>query len=307
MEMAVSFIVLILVATSCWLLSSLFMLITYNHYVKKIENSQSAAESCRYRKRYRNSMYIEKIIFFITSIIGVFCIFEFITHDLLHLDTPGTPERYVSHPTFWIILGLIQLYYFILRLTNTITNPTIAVTALTKEDINGDYVLFLRGFGCDNYLPENYQDKNKKSFFSEHKFCKCLSFITDAIAIGRPEELINPGGASRVYLDNATWKDDVLHLIKMAKCVIILVNDKEHCIWEIQQAERFKEKTVYIINNTDKFRNVKSVLPTTHLSQYVDPRMSFVSFYKDGNLTEIPLENNKNGYWRVIKSISHLL
>lgn len=307
MELAISFITIISIATVCWLLSSIYMLVLYNHYVSKIAKSQSAAESCNYRKRYRLFTRLERIIFLVASVIGTFCIFEFITHDMLHFDTPGMPDKYITSPEFWFIFGLIQLYYEALRLTNTISNPTISITSLSKEDVKGNYMLFLRGFGCDNYLPENYQEKNKKSFFSEHKFCQCLSFLTETIAIGRPEELINPGGASRVYLDNTTWKDDVLHLMRMAKCIIILVNDKEHCIWEIQQAESFKEKTVYIVNNLDKFRNVRNILPTNHLTKYVNPKRSFASFYKDGILTEIPLENNKNGYWRVIKSIRHLL
>lgn len=61
-------------------------------------------------------------------------------------------------------------------------------------------------------------------------------------AVGMTKETYSPVGADRVYLDDSTWKDDVRELMIAAEKIVILVNDKENCIWEIEQTYNLKEK-----------------------------------------------------------------
>lgn len=309
MELAFSIFIVIITSTICWLISSVYIQLIAKLYSKKIMQSSSAIESCKYRKTYKIFLLGERILYFLLAFIGTMCIFELITQDFLHLPTPGTPDKYIYSIHFWIIYGIIGLYYTVLMLTNTSYTPFDAVTFATKNDIKKDYVLFLRGFGTDNYLSLNYQENNKqKDYFSEHKFIRRLSFLFDSYAIGRPEELKNPSGAIRIYLDNASWQSDVKGLMQNAKCVIILVNDKPNCIWEIAQAIALPKKMVYIVNNKQKYLNVCQQLPQFNLLGQIPTAEHFFMYYDNsGTLTNRPFVNTGNSYWdiiNVVKSIS---
>lgn len=305
MKLAFSFFIVIITATVCWLISSVYIQLIAKHYSKKIMQSTSAMESCGYRKTYKKFLLGERVLYLLLAFIGTICIFELITHDFLRLPTPGTPERYFSSVYFWIIYGIIGLYYTVLMLTNTSYTPFDAVSFATKNDVKEDYVLFLRGFGTDNYLSINYQENNKqKDFFSEHKFMKRLSFLFESYAIGRPEELKNPSGATRIYLDNASWQSDVKELMLNAKCIVILVNDKPNCIWEIAQATDVQKKVVYIVNNKQKYLNVCQQLPQFNLLGQVPTAEHFFMYYDNsGALSYKPFTNTGDSYWSIIDTI----
>ena len=165
-----------------------------------------------------------------------------------------------------------------------------------------NYVLFLRGFGSDNYLSVSYQEKNKrKDYFSEHHFMRRLSFIQNAYAVGRPEELKNPSGATRVYLDNESWQSDVRELMYNAKCVIILVNDKPNCIWEIAQSERIKSKVIYIVNNKSKYVKVCQQLPQFNVLGNILSEKHFFFYYdRNGKVICQLYKNTGSFYWKII-------
>jgi hypothetical protein len=308
MELAFSFLIIILTSTICWLISSVYVQLIAKRYSKKIMQSTSAIESCGYRKTYKILLLGDRVLYLILAYIGTICIFELIIQDFLHLPTPGTAPKYIYSGYFWMLYGIVVLYYKILILTNTSYTPFDVVTSATKNDVKKDYVLFLRGFGMDNYLSLNYQENNKqKDFFSEHKFMRRLSFLFESYAIGRPEELKNPSGAIRIYLDDASWQLDVKELMQNARCVIILVNDKPNCIWEIAQAIAIHKKVVYIVNNKQKYLNVCQQLPQFNLLGQTPTAEHFYMYYDNsGALSYKPFTNTGDSYWTIINTIKDI-
>lgn len=227
----------------------------------------------------------------------------------MYLDVPRYVSGYYSSPIFWVICFIEYGYYVILLLNNTSFSPYDIVTSKTKNNIRPNYILFLRGFGCDNYMTNKYQDNtNNSRFFSEHQFIKRLSLLYETYAVGRPEELKNPSGATRIYLDNKTWQKDVKDLMINAKCVIILVNDKPNCIWEITQSEEIKSKVVYIVNNKDKYLNVCKMHPKLKQNNTSIEHEHFI-IYQDSERTNriMPYKNNGNSYWKIIRIVRNIV
>ena len=305
MGFALSFFVIIITSIICWLLCTIYINLLSAYFFKKIIKSNSVSDSCIYRKKYRRLLVIEKLLFSILAIIGTMCIFEFVRHNLLHLDTPGLVNDYFSSPIFWFIFFIIWIYYILLMLTNSSYSPYEVVTSITKKDVKKDYVLFLRGFGSDNYLSVSYQEKKeRKDYFSEHQFMQRLSFIKNAYAVGRPEELKNPSGATRVYLDNESWQSDVVELMNNAKCVIILVTDKPNCIWEIAQSEKIKTKVVYIVNNKTKYVEVCQKLSQFNVLEHIPSEEHFFIYYdKKGKTKCQQYKNTGSSYWEIINIV----
>lgn len=308
MGAALSFLVIVIISTICWLLCTIYVQFLSAYFFKKISKSNSASESCRYRNAYKRLLIVEKLFFLIFAFIGTICIFEFVTHDLLHLDTPDVLSGYFSSLVFWYIFILIWFYYIVLMLTNSSYSPYEIITSMTNKDVEKNYVLFLRGFGNDNYLSASYQEKSKKKDrFSEHHFMRRLSLILNAYAVGRPEELRNPSGAKRVYLDNVSWQSDIKELMYNAKCVIILVNDKPNCVWEIAQSEKIKSKVVYIVNSKDKYTEVCRQLPQFNVLGFVPSEEHFFIYYdQNGKIACQQYENTGSSYWEIIKIVRKL-
>lgn len=119
------------------------------------------------------------------------------------------------------------------------------------------FILFLRGFDRDNYGAK-YTEKVNESFFSEKIFAEHMPM--PLYAVGMTKELTSPIGATRVYLNDESWKEDVLFLMKKAYAIFILVNKKPSCIWEIEQSEKMLEKTCFLIDNMEQYCSVRDRL-----------------------------------------------
>lgn len=123
------------------------------------------------------------------------------------------------------------------------------------------FMLYLRGFGDDELnndlgLALEGKEKTKNGLFDGEKFFGKIVQIINVCAVGRPQELDAPHGADRVYLDDASWKDDVLELMEKATCIVIKINDRDSCVWEILQARRFLNKTIFIVDDKVVYQNV---------------------------------------------------
>lgn len=280
----------------CWVICSGYLWLVSNSFSKRLFSSCSVSEAIKIRKKYLLLMKIERILYPIFCALGAFCVLE-----LASSFWPITPSA-----EFWAMLWVVGLLFYVFLIgTNTGCSPFLIPSTLTMQDVVGDYVLFLRGFGTDNYLPDSMQ-KNHSDHFSESLFCKIVSFFSEIYAVGRPEELITPGGAKRVYLDNATWKTDVDTLMAKAKVIVILVNDKPNCVWEIINSERYRKKTLYIINNVQKFENAcnSGKLSNSTLRKALDfTHEKFYAYYDGGFLKLQYFDNSKKGYWKIVDQL----
>ena len=90
---------------------------------------------------------------------------------------------------------------------------------------------------------------------------KTLQKSINVVAVGMTKEISSPeGGAQRVYLNDDTWQKDVKLMMEKAYKIVILVNDRDSCIWEIEQSAEMQDKTVYIVDDLMKFNNVRNIL-----------------------------------------------
>lgn len=135
---------------------------------------------------------------------------------------------------------------------------------ITKDDfINkySHYALYLRGFFTDDRTVKSIEQKEYIKF-SEYQLVKALEKEFDAFGtIGMTKELNSPHGAMRIYLDDETWSEDVYLLMEKSEKVFILMNDSNSCIWEIRNATPFIDKTVFIIDDLEKYDNICRAIP----------------------------------------------
>lgn len=129
---------------------------------------------------------------------------------------------------------------------------------------NERFALFLRGFESDVYDSE----KAGKWDFSEDVLARVIrkGLGIPMCAVGMTKEADSPLGGQRVYVEDETWEKDVLELMQKAEIIIIRINDRKSCLWELIQAKAFIQKCVFVMDDLYKYHNARVALaPDMHL------------------------------------------
>jgi len=125
------------------------------------------------------------------------------------------------------------------------------------------YVLYLRAFESDDYetgtrLSFSRQDPSDLTFEGIlSKVVKRMSGMK-MCAIGMTREVDAPYGADRVYVDDQTWQSDVKELMERSAAIIILMSDRESCIWEIEQSAAMIKKSCYLIKSKFEYERIRN-------------------------------------------------
>lgn len=250
---------LVVVAIACvYVINGLGRLITY----MLIKKSTSAHQSVAYRNAY-TKMRIPLIILY--SIFIVFVYYNVIPSFLEIWHSSGPWRAKVIPIALFVFLTAIP-YALLTRPVSCMTFPDFKATK---------YSLFLRGFKTDDYTNFHFREllaatlhfipiigqvffdqspkKVDKKPISERALTKALKTAESPLySIGMTKELISPEGSKRIYLDDATWQDNVLSIIQSAEYIFVLVDDREHCLWEIEQCNRHApERTFYLVENAE--------------------------------------------------------
>ena len=285
-----------LISLGCWLLSTIYIYIIYKFFSAKIQRSVTPQQSCKYRSLYRWLSYFQHVIY----LLPVIFISPAVADEWFY--SYGQPVS----PIIGVYIAMIAVvFYIVLMQSNTAYSPYSKISSITKTAIKDDnYMLFLRGFDTDNYISEQYLElKSAKDLFSEHRFVQRLSFVMTTYAVGRPEELVSPSGASRVYLDNATWLADVETMMSKSKCTIILVNSKCNCLLEIERSIKFKEKVIYIINDKKHYKNAIESVPEFKELDTIPSCDHFIIYEENGDRKTMAFQNTNKSYWDIINVI----
>lgn len=178
------------------------------------------------------------------------------------------------------------------------------ISTFSKHDFleqNNKYCLFLRGFEQDDYSHDPIVSEKTYNSFSEYEFTSLVMQNIPICAVGMTKEVNSPRGATRVYLNDDSWQNDVLELMEKSQAIYILVNDRKSCIWEIEQSFKMLAKTVYIIDDIQKYENVrqqfthKISFPKVPTDQKSDKDIYVMSYLKeDFDVKSYP--NNIEGY-----------
>ena len=182
------------------------------------------------------------------------------------------------------------------------------VSFKTVKDLhpNEQFILYLRGFNTDCYVDYRSLSQNTQfKKFSEFHFINYLNKYFPVYAVGMTKELSSPHGATRLYLNDLEWQEDVQTLITSAELVFILVNDSDSCIWEIEQSIP-NSKTYYIIDDINKLDIVKSTMlqKKNNIFSIINKPNVVASKKKNSQLEIIAeYENTEESYHIVIRQI----
>lgn len=90
------------------------------------------------------------------------------------------------------------------------------------------------------------------------------------LALGRPDDVLPPLGAERVYVDDSQWQATVLEYMKHAATVVIRAGDTENLSWELEHACRVVDPQHLILWFDDRFRKDPSA-SSSHRSPFIAP------------------------------------
>lgn len=205
-------------------------------FKNKIENSNSVEESIRTRKALRVARPILSV-----SLVVIFCVLVFLVD----------PENGLPGVALIIVLSFTKEFWSKMR-GNVQANSKDEYLAKYKDK---GYVLYLRAFESDFYSAD------PKTYSFEGDLLKALEkHGRHSCAIGMTKELDAPFGVERVYVGDESWQSDVKELMQYAESIIVLVSDRQSCIWEISQSVDLLHKTCFVIDSESKYANVKKVL-----------------------------------------------
>lgn len=239
-------------------------------FMKNITRTNTAAKSVKIRRYYYIVRFIVRIV---VIIIGLFLLIS------LLIDAVKVSKHYIG---ITIIMGGGGLLLYIFSFMSLPMNFTTMREFMKKKRT---YILYLRGFITDDYTPSMEETANHVSEtrpwnvnidvnkgkanpnslpLNERELSKAWKKYAQVYSVGLPEELESPEGSKRIYLDNQTWHQDVLQLMKDAHLIIIRINSNDNCIWEIQQCRSFySSKTIYYIEDINILKEILEKMGTS--------------------------------------------
>ena len=172
------------------------------------------------------------------------------------------------------------------------------------------FALYLRAFHNDKYGEESkflfagptqdeFEDFNR---FSEQFFMKELTYHIPTCAIGMKYEIESPKGASRVYVDDDTWQEDVKEMMERATIIFILLDDRDSCVWEFEQSLEMREKTIYIVDDVALCEKIsdKTSLSLPQIPDYYAEFQHFIFLWQNDRFFMQPFENTQHDYRQLV-------
>lgn len=172
-------------------------------------------------------------------------------------------------------------------------------TPETFLDKHEKFFLYLRGFDSD--IPFDKDRVKTSQLFNESVFVEAIEYTskTPCCALGICKEIDSPIGANRVYVDDDEWKEKVLMLMNKAEKIFILVNNRSSCIWEIEQSATLLNKTIFIVDNYEKYQSIRN-----HFIDIIDmpeiPNEVVVPFFFENGKKAIHFNNTWEGYFDIL-------
>lgn len=269
---------------------------------KKISVAETVEEALALRKRAR----FQRRVYLRVSIIFFILIFCYAEYFLLDGDIFWSTEKSVA-----LIFDLcIFLLGIIVAIRKENRKGTLSGNLSTQTrsyflSHHRRFSLYLRGFDTDDYSNKmSLNQKEASSRFSEFHFSNQFQKFMPLCTVGMTKELDAPYGAERVYVDDTTWKNEVLDLMEKASYIFILVNDRNSCIWELEQSADMQDKTIYIVDDMEKYDKVKSLLEghinLPNLAQRLEENNSwFIRSIPQEDIQQYP--NTPEGYALYLK------
>lgn len=253
-------------------------------YRNKIETAVNKEMSVSIRKKYS----------YIRSFIGILIVI-FMFFSILYFEDS---------------IYTIMILCLTLKLIDHVTSMIFPISVKLPKDISQEekFVLYLRGFSSDSYTGRRSLILNNSDFdsFSEFHFVNILNKYIPVYTCGKPKELTNPYGATRIYFDHNDWEEDVSKLVNRAEMVIVLVNNSESCIKEIEQCYNLN-KTVLVVDDEKKLTKIDEYFDSKkHPYPFPTSIKSHTLLYNynpHDSYSTLAYENSEKSYRKIIKQL----
>lgn len=188
-----------------------------------------------------------------------------------------------------------------------------------QEKAKSPLVLYLRSFVDDRVTRKSVALLTE--FRSEEELLVgVLSDIAPVYAIGDPRDEQMPIGATRIYVDDAHWKETVTDMAQRAEVVVLRLGKTDSFWWEVEMAlERIPiEKILFIVPASKTFSNVSTLYELLRghnvnirdVDVSVDKKQqgsisSFLFFDRNGRPTAVEVETPR--FTRLFLSYENIL
>lgn len=287
----------------------------YKHKISKTKNFEKSLEL---RKKAFIPLKRISLAIRICQSSFIYCIIIVI---ILELFDFRTIQFYVTAISITFLLYICIMFPFFKRWTKNDTKIKIDFGAggsrefsfsfLTKcqyLENHTNFILFLRGFNDDVYNTGSIFDDLSYIFsrrrFDEEAFVEKLAhYASDIAAIGSPQEVNCPKGATRVYLDNNTWKVDVHELMEKSEEIYILLHDSPACIWEISNSASMLYKTTFIVEDKNTFHKISAQRNIDFLPESINLKKNEIAFisFRTGKANIVTLKHKNRNYKKYFK------
>lgn len=183
------------------------------------------------------------------------------------------------------------------------------ISCRTIHDVPNNSVLYLRGFANDIYTTKQSLDlQSLGESFSEYNLVNTIDALP-VIAVGMTKEIESPIGATRIYLNDKDWKEGVRYMMEKASAIVVLMDYRESCIWEIEQCESFWDKTLLIVDNVEKYNRIQQEVklnekfPDLELTEH---NVACLRKSEDGFIVDYADISHKKGYKEIGNMIAQI-
>lgn len=152
------------------------------------------------------------------------------------------------------------LFSWLLGVYKKITRIKRTKSTIKSEDVIRPFILYLRSFADEKSTKKRIR-RLSDSRSEEEMLIDSFSDIAPVYAIGDPADKKMPYGATRIYVDDAIWKNTVEKLSQNAEIVILRLGQTNNFWWEVNMALKKVpiEKIVFVIPWCKNFNNVSTL------------------------------------------------
>lgn len=212
-------------------------------------------------------------------------------------------------PDDWAESAIVSLvtviFVLIINMVSSINKGNIS-TLVVKNILsrNEPFTLYLRAFKSDR----------DSSNFSEKHFVRLLErmSIPELYAVGLPNEMDAPYGATRVYISDSTWEQEVEELMIKASEIYLRVCDTEPCKWELGKSLLLRGKLILLVDNISEYDTVRGLYPELpeleafdggfYCMRYEDAKNEWIiQKYKLSPKGYVDVTDNESQYERILE------
>jgi len=235
----------------------------------------------KYAKDYRTAMKARRWIDTILLVIIFIGLYSQLFDDVNLFDRSLSFSDRLK-PLLFAVVAAVPMYYFMHYLMGR-------RYIYTEEQAHGleYFILFLRSFKNDEIGSK-----------AEKRLMESLSKLFHPYAIGRPNDIMPPQGARRIYVGEE-WRDLVKELQAKAPIILQRINISDNFLWEFDQCVQhgYLNKVIFWVVDYKEYEEFKALVRERYHLHFpnlfhADDKLEMLFYYKsDGSFEIYPLKD----------------